>query len=208
MRSVIDIKELSVTEIDELVAEIDQIAETYATWGAHAYGGKWKGEKVPTAFKRRVGALEVTVKNHNTREFDLLDIDDDYDSLGGMNAAVRTFGGHKPVSFMGDSSDVDRLGVRTVEEETAFVMRSRVLNPVWADGLKPHGYKGAMELSKLTEFMLGWSATTDSIEPWMFRKVTESYILDEGWREWLNDNNLVEQPLDVNAGWTMDYLEA
>ncbi|MBR7152762.1 MAG: cobaltochelatase subunit CobN [Candidatus Methanomethylophilaceae archaeon] len=168
---------------------IDQIAETYATWGAHAYGGKWKGEKVPTAFKRRVGALEVTVKNHNTREFDLLDIDDDYDSLGGMNAAVRTFGGHKPVSFMGDSSDVDRLGVRTVEEETAFVMRSRVLNPVWADGLKPHGYKGAMELSKLTEFMLGWSATTDSIEPWMFRKVTESYILDEEWREWLNDNN-------------------
>ena len=26
--------------------------------------------------------------------------------------------------------------------------------------------------------------------------------------QWLNDNNLVEQPLDVNAGWTMDYLEA
>lgn len=26
--------------------------------------------------------------------------------------------------------------------------------------------------------------------------------------QWLNDNNLVETPLDVNAGWTMDYLEA
>ena len=26
--------------------------------------------------------------------------------------------------------------------------------------------------------------------------------------QWLNDNNLVESPLDVNAGWTMDYLEA
>ena len=26
--------------------------------------------------------------------------------------------------------------------------------------------------------------------------------------QWLNDNNLVEAPLDVNAGWTMDYLEA
>ena len=26
--------------------------------------------------------------------------------------------------------------------------------------------------------------------------------------QWLNDNDLVEAPLDVNAGWTMDYLEA
>lgn len=25
--------------------------------------------------------------------------------------------------------------------------------------------------------------------------------------QWLNDNNLVEAPIDVNAGWTMDYLE-
>ena len=26
--------------------------------------------------------------------------------------------------------------------------------------------------------------------------------------QWLNDNGLVEEPIDVNAGWTMDYLEA
>ncbi len=26
--------------------------------------------------------------------------------------------------------------------------------------------------------------------------------------QWLNDNSLVERPLDVDAGWTMDYLEA
>lgn len=168
---------------------LDQIAETYATWGAYAYGGKWKGEKVTAAFKRRVGSLDVTVKNHNDREFDMLDIDDDYDSLGGMNAAVRTFGGHKPFTVMGDSSDVDRLKARTLDEETAYVMRSRVLNPKWAEGLRPHGYKGAMELSKLTEYMLGWSATSDCIEPWMFQKVSEAYILDEDWSSWLNENN-------------------
>ncbi len=168
---------------------LDQIAETYATWGAYAYGGKWKGQKVPQAFKRVVGNLDVTVKNHNDREYDLLDIDDDYDSLGGMNAAVRAFGNKKPYCVMGDSSDTDRLKTRTLEEETAYVVRSRVLNPKWAEGLKPHGYKGAMELSKLTEYMLGWSATSDSIEPWMFEKVTEAYILDDEWREWIDANN-------------------
>jgi len=168
---------------------LDQIAETYATWGAYAYGGKWKGEKVTAAFKKRIGDLNVTVKNHNDREYDLLDIDDDYDALGGMNAAVRTFGGHMPYSIMGDSSDVDRLKTRTLEEETAYVMRSRVLNPKWVEGLKVHGYKGAMEISKLTEHMLGWSATSDNIEDWMFQAVTERFIFDEANRDWINENN-------------------
>ena len=168
---------------------LDQIAEMYATRGAYAYGGKWKGQKVTAAFKKRIGDLNVTVKNHNDREFDMLDIDDDYDCLGGMNAAVRTFGGHKPYSVMGDSSDVDRLKLRTLEEETAYVMRSRVLNPKWFEGLKPHGYKGAMEVSKLTEFILGWSATSDNIEDWMFQAVTEKFIFDEENRKWIEENN-------------------
>jgi cobaltochelatase CobN len=168
---------------------LDQIGETYATWGAYAYGGKWKGQKVTAAFKKRIGDLNVTVKNHNDREYDLLDIDDDYDSLGGMNAAVRTFGGGKPYSVMGDSSDVDRLKTRTLEEETAYVMRSRVLNPIWFEGLKPHGYKGAMEVSKLTEYILGWSATSDNIEDWMFNAVTEKFIFDEENRQWIEENN-------------------
>jgi Cobalamin biosynthesis protein CobN and related Mg-chelatases len=131
----------------------------------------------------------VTVKNHNDREYDLLDIDDDYDSLGGMNAAVRTFGGHTPYSVMGDSSDVDRLKTRTLEEETAYVMRSRVLNPKWVEGLKEHGYKGAMEISKLAEYMLGWSATSDNIEDWMFQAVVEKFIFDDKNRKWIEENN-------------------
>ena len=169
---------------------VDQIAETYATWGAYAYGGKWKGQKVSKAFKSRVGALDVTVKNHNDREFDMLDIDDDYDSVGGMNAAVKVFGnGKKAYCVMGDSSDTDRLKTRTLEEETAYVMRSRVLNPKWVDGLKEHGYRGAMELSKLTEYMLGWSATSENIEPWMYEEVTRRFLLDEENRRWVEENN-------------------
>ncbi|MDR0523633.1 MAG: cobaltochelatase subunit CobN [Candidatus Methanoplasma sp.] len=168
---------------------LDQIAETYATWGAYAYGGKWKGQKVTAAFKSRMGALDVTVKNHNDREYDMLDIDDDYDCLGGMNASVRTFGGHMPYSVIGDSSDVDRLKTRTLDEETAYVMRSRVLNPKWFEGLKPHGYKGAMEMSKLTEYMLGWSATSGNIDEWMFQAVTDKYLFDEENRKWIDENN-------------------
>lgn len=133
--------------------------------------------------------LDVTVKNHEDREFDLLDIDDDYSMLGGMNACVRVYGEKDPVSVMGDSSDPQRIKTRTVQEETGFVFRSRVLNPKWLEGLKEHGYRGAIELSKLTEYMIGWDGTSDVIEPWMYQSVAEKFIFDEENRKWIEENN-------------------
>ena len=168
---------------------IEDLAQVYTVWGAYAYGRGWKGEKVEKEFIDRMSAQDVTVKNHNDREFDLLDIDDDYEVLGGLNAVVRAYGKHKPATYMGDSSDTDRLKLRSLEEETAYVMRSRVLNPRWFEGLKPHGFRGAMELSKLTEYMLGWDATSDNIEPWMYKAVTEKYVLDDENRKWIEENN-------------------
>ncbi|MDW5562044.1 MAG: cobaltochelatase subunit CobN [Methanomassiliicoccus sp.] len=165
------------------------LADTYVTWGCHAYGRGWKGEKLPDSFKQRMGALDVTVKNHEDREFDLLDIDDDYTILGGMNATVRVFGGKKPLSVMGDSSDPQRLKTRTLEEESKFVFRSRVLNPKWLEGLKQHGFRGAQELSKLTEYVLGWDATSDIIEPWMYESLTEHFLFDEENRKWIEESN-------------------
>lgn len=167
----------------------EDLAETYVTWGCHAYGREWRGEKVPEVFKEKLSRLNVTVKNHEDREFDLLDIDDDYTMLGGMNAAVRAFGGRKPLSIMGDSSDPQRLKTRTVEEESKFVFRSRVLNPKWLDGLKEHGFRGAQELSKLVEYVIGWDATSDIIEPWMYRSITERFLFDEETRKWIEESN-------------------
>ena len=165
------------------------LADTYVTWGCHAYGRAWKGEKLPDSFQRRICSMDVTVKNHEDREFDLLDIDDDYGYLGGMNSVIREYADRKPLSIMGDSSDPQRLRTRTLEEESKFVFRSRVLNPKWLEGLKQHGYRGAMELSYLTEYVLGWDATSDIIEPWMYESLTEHFLLDEENRKWIEESN-------------------
>ncbi len=168
---------------------LEDIAQVYTQWGCYAYGRRWRGDKKESVFKSKMSQMNVTVKNHNDREFDLLDIDDDYEVLGGLNSVIRAYGGFKPYSVMGDSSDTDHLKIRTLEEETAYVMRSRVLNPKWFNGLKEHGFNGAMELAKLTEYMLGWDATSDSIEPWMYEAVTDRFIFDESSRSWIHENN-------------------
>ena len=169
--------------------DVNDLGEVYASWGGYAYTRKYKGKTLTNQFKNRMSSLDVTIKNVPDREFDVLDVDDFYQVIGGMNAAAQAFGGRKPISFMGDSSDRDRLRTRTLSEETSYVMRSRVLNPKWFNGLKKHGYRGAQELAKTTEHMLGWSATTQSIEPWMYKSFVNEYLLNKDVKDWLMDVN-------------------
>jgi cobaltochelatase CobN len=103
-----------------------ELADVYTTWGAHAYGRKFRGEKVPGLFKEQFGKLDATVKNGVSREFDLLDTDDPYIFLGGMNACVKVYGDKDPVSVIGEASDPKNVKTRLLEEEIRFILRSRV----------------------------------------------------------------------------------
>jgi cobalamin biosynthesis Mg chelatase CobN len=105
------------------------LADVYVTWRGHAYDRKLKGEKMPELLKERLARLDVTVKNHNSRELDILDNDDDFMYHGGMVAGVKTYGDRDPLSVVGDSSDPDHLKTRTLEEKEHFIFRSRILNP-------------------------------------------------------------------------------
>ena len=168
---------------------VDDLGEIYVRNGCYVYGRGLKGQAHPELFRRRLGSMDVTVKNHNTRAVDMLDMDDDMDNLGGLNAAVRSLSGKKPASFMGDSSDVQNLKLRSTQEEIRFVFRSKIDNPKWLDGLKQHGFAGAKELSKLFDYTVGWSGTSDIVENWMYDDLAERFVLDEETREWIKDEN-------------------
>ena len=168
---------------------VDDLGESYVKHGCYVYGKGLKGEAQPDMFRKRLKVMDVTVKNHNTRAVDMLDMDDDFDNLGGFNAAVTSIRGKKPVSFMGDSSDTQFLKLRTAEEECRFIFRSKIDNPKWLNGLKQHGFAGAKELSKLFDYTMGWSGTSDIIEEWMYDDLANRFVIDEETREWIKDEN-------------------
>lgn len=169
--------------------DVNDLGEIYVRNGCYVYGRGLSGESHPELFRKRLGSLDVTVKNHNSRAVDMLDMDDDMDYLGGINAAVLSIKGKMPTSFMGDSSDTDNIRLRTTQEECRFIFRSKIDNPKWVEGLKLHGFAGAKELSKLFDFTLGWSATSDIIEKWMYDDLAERFVLDENIREWVLEEN-------------------
>jgi cobaltochelatase, CobN subunit len=170
-------------------SERKDLGEVYVEWGGYGYGRDLKGEDVKEFFKKRLSTVDVTVKNHESRELDVLDNDDDYIFLGGMNAAVETYSGKQPMSMIGDSSNPDKPVTRTLEEESKFIFRSRVLNPKWVDGLKEHGYRGVQELSNLVEYSFGWDSTSDMMEDWMYQSMTEKFLFDGKTKEWIEENN-------------------
>jgi len=165
------------------------LAEVYITWGCYAYGRKSYGFKAPELFKKRLSKVEMTVKNVDTREYDLLSGDDWYDAHGGMDVTIKVLTGKTPSSYYSDSSDPNRIKVRSTAEEIKHVFRARILNPKWIEGMKRHGYKGAGDLSRTVDFILGWDATEETVEDWMWEEFAKKYALNPEMQEWMKEVN-------------------
>ena len=165
------------------------LAEIYVKWGGYAYGRKNFGATVPDEFRRRLSRLDLTVKNEDTREYDMLDGDDFYSYHGGMIAAVKALKGELPRSYCGDSSDPDRVKTRSTVEETKHIFRARILNPKWIESMKRHGYKGAGDISRMVDIAFGWDATAEVLEDWMYEELANKYVLDKDMQEWLKKVN-------------------
>ncbi|MCH8224396.1 MAG: cobaltochelatase subunit CobN [Chloroflexi bacterium] len=168
---------------------VQDLAEVYTAWGGYAYTQKDFGVNARSEFRRRFSQIVVAAKNQDNREHDIFDSDDYLQYHGGMIATVRALTGKDPRQFFGDSSDPSRARVRDLQEESRRVFRSRVVNPKWIDSMKRHGYKGAFELAATVDYMFGYDATAQVVEDWMYKDVTESYVLDPDIQKFFQDSN-------------------
>jgi cobaltochelatase CobN len=141
------------------------------------------------AYRRQLARMDVTVKNEDSREYDMMSCTDYYNYYGGMIVAVKTVRGTLPFAVMGDSSDPKRVKIRTTNEEAKHVLRSRLVNPKWIKGMKRHGYKGAGDISHVMDIVLGWDATGEVIDDWMYEKIAQTYALDPEMQEWMKEVN-------------------
>ena len=166
-----------------------EIGDIYRSYGEFVYGLGRSGERKPEAFRRRLMNMDVTVKNSVSREYDMFDNDDVYTDLGGMNAAVKSLRGEQPMSVIGFSADTSNIKTKTVDEEGRYIFRSKINNPKWVEGLKPHGFKGAQEISKMAEYVFGWDATSDIIEDWEYKAIADNFLFNKDNAEWFRDAN-------------------
>ena len=170
-------------------SERDDLAEAYTVWGSYAYGAREEGEADREAFETRLGRIEAVVHNQDNREHDLLDSDDYYQFEGGMTAAVQRLRAERPAVYHNDHSRPERPIIRSLEEEIARVVRGRVTNPKWIEGVMRHGYKGVFEIAATVDYLFAFAATTGSVRGHHFDAVHDAFLGDDRVRDWMDENN-------------------
>ncbi len=76
-----------------------------------------------------------------------------------------------------------------VDDQVALETRTRSLNPKWFEGMLKHGSEGVRQIEAQVTNTLGWSATTGQVQPWVYKQITQTFVLDEAMRKRLSDLN-------------------
>ena len=165
------------------------LTDAYVNWGGYAYGQNKEGQAAHDSFRTRLTGLSAVLHNQDNREHDILDSDDYYQFQGGMAAAVSTLSGEDARVFHMDHSIPDAPRARTLKEEINRVVRSRVVNPKWLEGVKRHGYKGAFEMAATIDYLFAYDATAQVVSDYQYEMVTDNYLMDTENQQFMREHN-------------------
>ena len=165
------------------------LGNAYLEWGGYAYGAGQEGVRDREGFAARLGEVEAIVQNQDNREHDILDSDDYYQFEGGAAAAVSSLQGRDRPIYHNDHSRPERPVIRTLDDEIGRVVRSRVVNPKWIEGVKRHGYKGAFEIAATVDYLFAFAATTGAVRGHHFDLVESAFLEDDATRAFIEEHN-------------------
>ncbi len=170
-------------------ARLEDLSNVFVRWGGHAYGGKAQGTYLPKAFQKRLAVMDLTLKNEDNHETNMISSDDYNAYHGGMIAAVRALSGRAPRSYCGDTTDRTRPALRSVAEEMKRCFRTEAVNPKYIAGMMKHGYKGAADMAGVVAHSYQWDATSAVMEDWMYETYAEKYAFDKTVQDWMKQVN-------------------
>ncbi|MEO0420853.1 MAG: magnesium chelatase subunit H [Pseudomonadota bacterium] len=168
--------------------EEDELADAYAQRKCFAYGVGGKPVKQSALLAGVLGNVELAYQNLESVELGVTTVDHYFDTLGGIGRAVLRERGDEVPVYIGDQT-CGKSVVRTLNEQVALEARTRMLNPKWYEGMLKHGYEGVRQIEASITNTLGWSATTGQVAPWVYDRLSETFVLDDEMRKRLAELN-------------------
>ncbi len=182
--------------------DTEELAELYVSKMSNAYGEYIWGESLAEftgcedvsnedLFLNNLDDIEVTLHSRSSNTYGVLDTDEFFQYLGGLNLAVQyASGGEFPESFI---FNLRNPGCEAVETLSSFLEKelyARYFNPSWIEGMQQNGYAGASEMSDFLENLWGWEALNpDLVSDDVWNQVYQTYVGDPELSDWLKDNN-------------------
>ena len=156
----------------------DELADTYEARKSFAFGRNGKPSQQKALLQHVLGTVDLAYQNLESVELGVTTVDHYFDTLGGIARATRRAqGGRDTPVYIGDQTRGSGT-VRTLQDQIALETRSRSLNPKYFEGLLRHGAEGVRQIEAQVTNTLGWSATTGTVEPWVYQRLSETFVLD------------------------------
>jgi magnesium chelatase subunit H len=167
----------------------NELGDTYSQRKGFAFGMDGSAVKNTGILKSALADVQLTYQNLDSVELGVTTIDNYFDTLGGITKAVQQANGGilKPV-FIGDQTKGEGR-VRSLSDQVALETRTRILNPKWYEGMLKHGFEGVRQIEVHLTNTMGWSATTGQVQPWVYKQITETFVLNTELRQRLAELN-------------------
>ncbi|PZO52124.1 MAG: magnesium chelatase subunit H [Alphaproteobacteria bacterium] len=162
-------------------SEEDELADAFESRKCFAYGRTGAAVRQSKMLRSILKGVDFTYQNLESVELGVTSIDHYVDTLGGISRAVQRARGVATPVYIGDETQGEGK-VRTLSEQVSLETHTRTLNPRWYEGLLKHGYEGVRQIEAQVTNTMGWSATTGQVEPWVYQRISETYVLDDAMR--------------------------
>lgn len=169
--------------------EEKDLSDIFVYWNGYAYGKGIDGKESQQQFVNSLKTVDATFNKVVTDEQDLFVCCCYFGTQGGMTAAARNLSGKDIKTYFGDTRETGHVEVRDLADEVRRVVRTKLLNPKWIEGMKAHGYKGAGDMMKRIGRVYGWEATTQEVDDWIFDDIAKTFVLDSDMKKFFEENN-------------------
>ncbi len=166
----------------------NELADAYTHRKSFAYGRSGDPVQRTELLESVLGDVDLAYQNLESVELGVTTIDHYFDTLGGIGRAVQRAQGKAAPVYIGDQTKGEGK-VRTLNEQVALETRTRTLNPRWYEAMLNHGYEGVRQIEAQVTNTLGWSATTGQVAPWVYQRLTQTFVLDDAMRKRLAELN-------------------
>lgn len=141
-----------------------ELGQAYIARLGHAYGMSLDGISAQDQFTSQLSQVGRSYLGRASHLYGLIDNNDAFDYLGGLNLAVETVTGAPPTSYVIQHADADNARLDPLAQALGSELRGRFLNPQWIKPLMDEGYSGARTLgSEFIEYLWGWQVTSPEI---------------------------------------------
>jgi magnesium chelatase subunit H len=166
----------------------DELADAFESRKGFGYHRDGRPIRASAILAAALATVDVAFQNLDSIELGVTSLDQYVDTLGGVSRAVKRARGAEAAIYVGDQT-TGAGAIRSLAEQVTLETRTRILNPRWFEGMLAHGFEGVRQIEAHVTTTMGWSATTGQVEPWIYQRITETYVLDPQMRQRLADLN-------------------